>query len=172
MNKYLLPAVFLVAASLGAAWSQSAGTGAVQDIEREKAAVLKVEELVAHAQTPELGLSCYDPGAVQDDLFPPQRRGVREINDDFKVYMDNFTSFHVDIKDITIEVNGDLAVAYSHQHFTARGTHGNANLDALVRHTDVLRKKHGKWLITYQHLSVPIDILSGKALLKPAAEAE
>jgi len=166
MTRYWLSAALLatlsLSAGLGAAWALP-GAPSLAD---EKAAVLKVEELVANAQTPELGLSCFDPDALQDDFFPPQRHGVKQINEDFKVYMDNFNTFHADIKDMTIQVNGDLAVAMSHQHFTAHGSHGNANMDIVVRQTDVLHKKNGKWLITYQHLSVPVDILTGKAQMK------
>ena len=120
--------------------------------------VLAVEQLVANAATPELGLSCYDPDVVQDDFFAPQRRGIKEVARDFDVYMAHYTHFHADILDMSIEVQGDLAVAYSHQRFVAQGRAGGADLNAVVRQTDVLRKKSGKWLITYQHISLPIDI--------------
>ena len=40
------------------------------------------------------------------------------------------------------------------------------NLDAMIRQTDVLRKENGQWLITYQHLSVPIDLRTGKAFFR------
>jgi ketosteroid isomerase-like protein len=134
---------------------------------REKAAVLKVEQLVANATTPEAGLSTFSPDIVQDDFFPPQRHGIPEVAQDFKVYMDNYGSFNADILDMNIQVQGSLAVAISHQHFTAKGKNGSPDLDAVVRQTDVLRKKNGKWLITYQHLSVPIDLKTDKAILKP-----
>jgi ketosteroid isomerase-like protein len=128
----------------------------------DKEAVLAVEKLVANATTPELGLSCFDPDVIQDDFFSPQRRGIKEVAKDFDVYMSHYTSFHADILDMTIDLQGDLAVAYSHQRFTAKGKSGGPDLNAVVRQTDVLRKKSGKWLITYQHLSLPIDIATFK----------
>ncbi len=134
---------------------------------REQAAVRKVEELVANATTPEAGLSTFDKNALQDDFFPPQRRGVGQIAQDFQVYMDNYSSFHSDILDMQIDVQGTLAVAYSHQHFIAAGRAGKPKLDAIVRQTDVLHKEGGKWLIVYQHLSVPIDIATGNAVFLP-----
>ena len=134
---------------------------------REKAAVRKVEELVANATTPQAGLSTFDKDALQDDFFAPQRRGLAQIAQDFQVYMDNYSSFHADILDMQIDVQGNLAVAYSHQHFTAAGKNGKPRLDATIRQTDVLHKENGKWLITYQHLSVPIDIHTGRAVFTP-----
>jgi ketosteroid isomerase-like protein len=143
------------------------GCAGAQPPSVEKSAILKVEQLVANAQTPAEGLSTFDDHALQDDFFPPQRHGKAQIMQDFQVYMDNYTSFHADILDMTIDTRCDLAVAYSHQHFTAAGRAGKPKLDAVVRQTDVLHKEAGKWLIVYQHLSVPIDIHTGQAVWKP-----
>lgn len=137
------------------------------DIEKEKEAVRQVDILVSTATTVEAGLSTFDPYILQDDFFPPQRRGIAEVRKDFDVYMANYTDFKADIKDMTVDVGGDLAVAYSHQHFTAKGKNGTPDLDAMIRQTDILKKKNGKWLITYQHLSVPIDLKTGKAVFLP-----
>jgi ketosteroid isomerase-like protein len=163
--KRILAATLLASATLDAATALAAAKPI--DQMADKAAVEAVERLVANAPTPALGLSCYDPSVVQDDFFAPQRRGIGQVAKDFGVYMTHYTSFHADIRDLTIEVQGDLAVAYSHQHFIARGRAGGSPLDALVRQTDVLRKRNGKWLITYQHISVPIDIATGRPVMKP-----
>ncbi len=154
--------LFWSAISFAAEGCPDAGSQAV-----EKAAIAKVEVLVATATTPEAGLSTFAPNAVQDDFFGPQRHGIAGIKSDFSVYMDNYSNFHTDILDMTIDTRCDLAVAYSHQHFTAPGKNGTPSLDAVVRQTDVLRKLGGKWLIVYQHLSVPVDLRSGRAVWKP-----
>jgi ketosteroid isomerase-like protein len=134
----------------------------------ERAAIIKAEEGVAYATTVEAGLAYFDPDIIQDDFFPPQRRGVAEVRKDFDVYMANYSDFRAKILDITVDLQGDLAVAYSHQSFIAKGKDGAPDLDAVVRQTDVLRKKNGKWLITYQHLSVPVDLKTGLAAWKPS----
>lgn len=135
-------------------------------LEKDREAVRQVDILVSTATTIEAGLSTFDPDILQDDFFPPQRKGIAEVRKDFDVYMANYSDFKADIKDMTVDVGGDLAVAYSHQHFTAKGKNGTPDLDAMVRQTDILKKKNGKWLITYQHLSVPIDLKTGKAVFK------
>ncbi len=154
----------MLAALLAAAVAASIVTGTGPKAERD--AVFKQEEKVAYATTIAEGLSCFDPRIVQDDFFPPQRRGLDQVKQDFGVYMSDYSTFKAHIDDIVIDVQGDLAVAYSHQHFTAPGKDGVPNLDAMIRQTDVLRKENGQWLITYQHLSVPIDLRTGKAVFK------
>ncbi len=137
------------------------------DIQREKEAVRKVDVLVSTATSVEAGLSTFDPSVIQDDFFAPQRHGVAEIRKDFDVYMSNYDNFKADILDMNVEVDGNLAVAMSHQHFVAKGKNGTPDLDAVIRQTDILKKRNGKWLITYQHLSVPIDIKTGMAVYRP-----
>jgi ketosteroid isomerase-like protein len=36
-------------------------------------------------------------------------------------------------------------------------------IDVNIRVTDVLRKAKGKWLIVHEHVSVPVDLATGKA---------
>jgi ketosteroid isomerase-like protein len=150
-----------------AATTASARPASPSQVERDKEAVRKVDILVSTATTPEAGLSTFDKDVIQDDFFAPQRRGIAEVRKDFDVYMNNYATFKADILDMNVEVDGNLAVAMSHQHFTARGKNGTPDLDALIRQTDILKKRNGKWLITYQHLSVPIDIKTGKAVFQP-----
>jgi uncharacterized protein (TIGR02246 family) len=72
------------------------------------------------------------------------------------------------MSDLSITVVGP--VAYSHHiettHFTRKD--GTA-ADVVVRVTDVFRKLNGKWLVVQEHVSVPVDLDSGKAdlLSKP-----
>jgi ketosteroid isomerase-like protein len=153
----------LAALMAGAPLAASAQTS----MDKAKAEVLAVEKKVANATTPQEGLSCFDPSIVQDDFFGPQRRGVPGVSKDFDVYMHDYATFKATIDDMKIDVQGDLAVAYSHQHFVAKGQNGAPDLNAEVRQTDVLRLRGGKWLITYQHLSVPIDLITGKAVFVP-----
>jgi ketosteroid isomerase-like protein len=43
-----------------------------------------------------------------------------------------------------------------------KGKDGNP-IDMTLRLTDVLRKIKGKWLIVHEHVSVPVDVATGKA---------
>ena len=130
------------------------------------AEVTRLDVLCSTATDPEAGLSTFAPDVLQDDFFPPERHGVAEVRQDFAAYMDAYSTFHADILDMKAEVDGDLGVVISHQHFTAKGHNGTPDLDAMVRQIDVYHKVNGKWAITYQNLSTPIDLKTGHAVWK------
>ncbi len=73
--------------------------------------------------------------------------------------VDTVTSF--DINDLTIQVDGKLAYSSSFQHSIVT-TKAGASRDLTVRVTDVYRKSGGKWLIVQEHVSVPVDLQTGK----------
>jgi uncharacterized protein (TIGR02246 family) len=64
------------------------------------------------------------------------------------------------LSDLSVTVSGDVAYGHSIQdlHWTANG----AASELTVRVTDVYRKIAGKWLIVQEHVSVPVDLASGK----------
>ena len=66
-----------------------------------------------------------------------------------------------DMSELAITVVGPVAYARNIQtgYFTsADGT----RIDLAVRVTDVLRKVNGRWLIVQEHVSVPVDLATGK----------
>lgn len=65
------------------------------------------------------------------------------------------------ISELSITVVGPVAYARNVQtgYFTAPN---GSKLDWAVRVTDVLRKSKGKWLIVQEHVSVPVDMATGK----------
>lgn len=72
------------------------------------------------------------------------------------------------MSELEITVVGSVAYAHNIQsgYFTDKD---GKRLDLTVRVTDVLRKINGKWLIVQEHVSVPVDLSTGKAdlLSKP-----
>ena len=66
-----------------------------------------------------------------------------------------------EIKDLTVNVDGNTAYSYSFQHYVAKTKSGESR-DLTVRVTDVYRKMGGKWLIVQEHVSVPVDPQTGK----------
>jgi len=74
-----------------------------------------------------------------------------------------FTLFEV--KDFTVNVDGNLAYSCSFQHSLGK-TKAGGSRDVTVRVTDVYRKSGGKWLIVHEHVSVPVNLQTGKADLQ------
>jgi len=117
-------------------------------------------------------MSCYLPGSslfVFDVTPPRQHVGWEDYKKDWE---DLFAAFpgplHNEISDLSIMTDGQ--VTFSHHietgYFTRRE---GSKLNIAVRVTDAYRKVNGKWLIVQEHVSVPVDIDTGKAdlLSKP-----
>jgi uncharacterized protein (TIGR02246 family) len=69
-----------------------------------------------------------------------------------------------DVHLTNLEITVVGLVAYAHNMQTAYFTGADGSrLDVSVRVTDVLRKANGKWLIVQEHVSVPVDLATGKA---------
>jgi ketosteroid isomerase-like protein len=70
-----------------------------------------------------------------------------------------------EISDLQITVVGDLAYGYNFSHVSGQKKDGS-QVDHTVRVTDVYRKTGGNWLIVHEHVSVPVDMKTGKAALQ------
>jgi ketosteroid isomerase-like protein len=57
---------------------------------------------------------------------------------------------------------GDLAWSHSIQHLAGTMKNGK-KLDLTVRVTDDYKRINGQWLIALEHVSVPVDLVTGKA---------
>jgi len=70
------------------------------------------------------------------------------------------------ISDLAITTDGNMAYSHSTQTIEAPG---NAVPKLVVRATDVYRKTGGRWQIVHEHISVPLDMATGKGdlLSKP-----
>jgi len=69
--------------------------------------------------------------------------------------------------DLAIETHG--SVAFGHKVFHATGTDGSGHaFDFTARVTDVYHKIDDTWRIVQEHVSVPVDVASGKADLASA----
>ena len=100
------------------------------------------------------------------DVVPPREYvGWDAYKKDWQDFLTNFDGpITVEMKDLTINADGNLAYGYSFQRVAGKVKAGP--LDFTVRVTDVYRKTGGKWLIAHEHISVPVDIASGKADLQ------
>ena len=113
-------------------------------------------------------MSIYEPGEtlVGFDIVPPlQYIGFEAYKKDYQEFLDQFQStIDVEYRDLNI-VAGDT-VAFSRGLERMTGTLKNGQkFDAWVRFTECYRKTNGHWLAIHDHISVPVDLDSGKAVL-------
>jgi ketosteroid isomerase-like protein len=111
-------------------------------------------------------MSLYAPELVSFDIVPPlQYVGADAYR---KRWEETFSSFQgpigYEIADLSITVGDD--VAFTHSLNRISGTMTTGQKTALwLRSTGCLRKINGKWLIVHTHVSVPVDLAHGKAVL-------
>lgn len=142
---------------------------------RDKAAIEALEAHFAaafNARDVNAIMSLYLPGPnlfVFDVTPPRQHVGWDDYRAD---WVDTFKAspprFHFSISDLSVTVVGPVAYGHSIQSETFTRANG-AQGGFVVRVTDVYRKLHGRWLIVQEHVSVPVDLDTGKAdlLSKP-----
>lgn len=104
-----------------------------------------------------------DESLVVFDVVPPRQHSGADAYR--QAWLAFFTQFRktpkIAINDLVITVNGDLGFSHSIQHVTGTDTEGQL-IDRTVRVTDGYRKIGGDWLIVLEHVSVPVDLKTGK----------
>lgn len=75
----------------------------------------------------------------------------------------------IEMRDLKIVADNEAAFCHCLNHFTGKEASGK-EIDVWMRATVCYRKIDGRWLAVHEHISVPIDMESGKALfdLKPS----
>ena len=103
---------------------------------------------------------------VAFDVIPPlQYAGYDAYKKDWQEFVAMFPgAITVEQSQLKIDVDGNMAYARSIEHLA--GDIKGGKLDFTVRLTDVFRKINGKWLIVHEHVSVPVDLVTGKADLQ------
>jgi len=128
----------------------------------------RIDELVEAVRAADLErvMSIYASDLVTFDIVPPLQKVGAEGKR--KNWMDVFATYQrpldYEIRDLSIAVSGDVAFAYSLNRIS--GALKNRNkVEQWLRWTVCFRKLDGNWLIVHDHVSVPADFATGKALL-------
>jgi ketosteroid isomerase-like protein len=111
-------------------------------------------------------MSLYSPGIVYFDAVPPlQYVGSAALRDRFLQWFDAYMSgIGQDVRDLNIVASEDVAVAF--MLIRTGGTLKNGNeFESWVRATSCCQRSDLTWLITHEHVSVPVDPGSGRAAI-------
>lgn len=106
----------------------------------------------------------HSPTLVVFDLLPPrQYTGWEAYKKDWEGVLAGCKSApKLEMTELAIDAGADFGFGHNIQHMSCTGTNG-APMDLTFRVTDGYRKIHGKWLIAHEHVSVPVDLETGKA---------
>ena len=115
-------------------------------------------------------MSFYAPDFRLFDIMPPlEHRGRDAYRKIWEMCIPSFEGpLDCEIRDLSITAGDDMAFSHGLYRFTGTMTDGT-KMDMWARGTVCYRKVDGKWVITHDHHSVPIDMETNKALydLKP-----
>jgi len=112
-------------------------------------------------------MELYTDDVVAYDVVPPlQYIGKGAYRADFQQFFAQYESdLRVETRDLHVGGNGDLGYATGLQMISGTLKHGQKS-GVWVRFTSLYRKVNGKWLDFHDHVSVPVEIESGKAMLE------
>jgi ketosteroid isomerase-like protein len=130
--------------------------------------IIDLENGLASAKTVDQAMSYYDDSEklVVFDVIPPlQYAGPAAWRKDLKGFFAAFPGpSHIDLTNLQVVNDSRIGFAHSIQHFAGTAKSGK-KVEITFRVTDGLEKKSGKWKIVHEHVSVPVDLDSGRAYL-------
>jgi ketosteroid isomerase-like protein len=135
----------------------------VPDTEPEVRALLDLQSKAMGAKDIDRLMALYSPDVVYFDVVPPlQFVGSDALRRRFQDWFDNFKGpMEMETRDLHIAANADSAVACWLSR--AKGTLQNGQqVGTWVRATSCCQWSDDKWLITHEHVSIPVDLKSGK----------
>ncbi len=138
----------------------------MSSIDSEIRALLDTWSEAIRAKDIERLMALYPDDVVYFDVVPPlQIIGTAAVRKNFVRWFDGWSStIGQEIRDLTISVHGDIAIAF--MLIRASGTlQDGRQVGYWVRETVGCRRSARGWLISHEHVSLPIDFRSGRALM-------
>lgn len=128
--------------------STSAGVMAVLDERVEAVRAKDIDRL----------MSLYSPGIVYFDVIPPhQFIGAAEVRRNFLRWFDEYKG-DIGLETRELHTAASEDVAFAHMIHPDSGTRRNGqDITVWVRSTVCLQRIDGRWLITHEHISFPIN---------------
>ncbi|MET9311940.1 nuclear transport factor 2 family protein [Kribbella sp. NPDC003505] len=128
----------------------------------------RVEVLLDAVRTGDLDAvkTIFAPGLVSFDIEPPLRHlgAEKKWANWERVFTVFETPLEYEVRDLTVLVDGDLAVVYSLNHMNAALKPGG-KIDYWLRWTAAWQKIDGQWLIVHDQVSVPTNFETGTAAM-------
>lgn len=106
----------------------------------------------------------YAPDVLTFDVVNPLRLTGRDaVGRRLEVWFSSFRGrIGYELRDLSITAGDEIAFGHSLNHVSGTLTDGT-KLDMWWRATVCYRKIDGRWMITHDHSSVPMDVASGRA---------
>ncbi|GAA0900717.1 YybH family protein [Pseudonocardia zijingensis] len=108
----------------------------------------------------------YATDIVSFDVEPPlQHVGIEAKLENWAPVCTFFEHVNYEVRDLTITVGDGVAFGHAFARLSGTLKNGTAMSGMWVRVTYCLQKIDDAWLIVHDHVSVPLDITSGRAVV-------
>ena len=131
-------------------------------IESELGALLDAQSDAIRMKDLDRLMALYSSDILYFDVVPPlQYAGSAALRRRFAEWFDGYQStIDLDVRDLRISASGEIAVVTRLSR--ARGILKNGRaVGSWVRATSTCHKATGEWLVTHEHVSLPVDLESG-----------
>ncbi|MCE5186536.1 MAG: nuclear transport factor 2 family protein [Planctomycetaceae bacterium] len=115
-------------------------------------------------------MACYDRDVVVFDMIAPlQYNGIEAYRGNWQSGFNCMSeAVEFEIRDLHVTAGDEIAFCHALNHLGGMDNRSEP-FDNWVRWTAGLHKRDGRWLIAHEHVSIPIDMQTGRGLgdLKP-----
>jgi ketosteroid isomerase-like protein len=137
---------------------------------KNEAAIRELIDRFAHAfRAKDIAgcMSVFSPEIISFDIVPPlQTVGAARFVKHWKEFFGSYAGpLAAEFPDIKIIAGDDVAFSYC-LHRIAGTLKSGGSTDYWLRWTAGWQKIDGQWLVVHEHVSVPTDLRSGKALME------
>jgi uncharacterized protein (TIGR02246 family) len=109
-------------------------------------------------------MALYAPDTIAFDLMPPSQVDAGHYRQNFERWFGMMSGpIEYEIHDLRIKTSGDIAFSHNLGHVKATRANGE-KADYWVRVTVGFQRKNGQWLVAHDHVSMPFDMETGKAV--------
>lgn len=138
--------------------AESADEAAIRALENRFVAAVNAKDVnaIMKVYVPDESLFVFD-------VVPPRQFvGAKAYAKDWTDFLGMFKGpFKFEISDLSVTADEKMGFGHSIQRVTGTDAKDRP-VDLTVRVTDVYRKINGNWLIVHEHVSVPVDLDTGK----------
>jgi ketosteroid isomerase-like protein len=108
-------------------------------------------------------MKSYVPDEILFDVIPPRQYvGAKAFRKDWDEFLGSTKgSLKYTITDLVVTTLGTVAYGHSIQRIVGTGVKGDP-IDLTTRVSDVYRKIKGAWVIVQEHISIPVDLDTGR----------
>jgi ketosteroid isomerase-like protein len=137
----------------------------ITGLSEDEIAIMQIERDMARAQNVGGVTETWDDSVTYVDFGTGRYLSKAAAYDEIARQFTAVTNLRTQVIELTVRARGDLGYAFSRQNFIADIVGADGEINWVFRETDVFEKKDGRWRLIHQHLSAPVDLTTGSAVL-------